>query len=131
MNVVGVITSIIGIVSLIALIYQSYNLRATIGSQIYQSFITNSVEVDKILIEYPHIRKYVYDNVSVDEETEELDRIMSVIELIIDITENIEVYRKYIPKARHDGWMQFVHDTQSTNAYRYYMNKYGKWFEVK
>lgn len=131
MDILGIVTSILGLTSLVALIYQSINLRTTIGNQIYQSFICNSVEVDKILTEYPHIRKYVYDNTDVDDDTEDLDRIMSVVELIIDITENIEVYKKYIPKSRLEGWMQFVKDTQNTPAYHYYMKKYGKWFEVR
>ncbi|MDR1184987.1 MAG: hypothetical protein LBK67_09350 [Coriobacteriales bacterium] len=131
MNIIGIVTSVIGVVSLVALIYQAYNLRITIGNQIYQSFVTNSIEIDKILIKYPHLRKYVYDNEPVDDSTDELDRIMSVIELMTDITENIEVYRKYIPKTRYDGWMQFVKDTQRTGAYRYYMEKYGKWYAVK
>jgi len=131
MDMIGIITTVVGLVSLIALIYQSYNLRVTIGNQIYQSFVGNSVEIDKILTEYPHIRKYVYDNEPVDNNTEDLDRIMSVIELIIDITENIEVYKKYIPITRRDGWLQFVKDTQSTSAYKYYLARYRKWYEVK
>ena len=131
MDTIGIITSVIGVVSLLALIYQSINLRTTISNQIYQSFISNSMEADKILIEYPNIRRYIYDGIPLDDSTEELDRIMSVMELIIDITENIEVYRKYIPRSRYDGWMQFVKDTQNTTAYQFYMKKYGKWFDVK
>lgn len=131
MDFVGIATSLIGVISLVALVYQSYNLRVTINNQIYQSFITNSVEIDKTLIDYPQIRKYVYDNAPLPESQEELDRILSTMELIVDITENIEVYNKYIPKIRREGWMRFVHDVQKTNAYRYYMNKYGKWFELK
>ena len=91
MDVLGIVTSVIGVRSLLTLIYQSINLRATIDNQIYQSLTSNSVEVDKILAEYLNVRKYVYDNATIDDETEDLDRNMSVVEMIIDIAENIEV----------------------------------------
>lgn len=131
MEAISVITATIAFGSLIAVIYQSINLKVTIDNQIYQSFIHNSIEVDKVLIEYPNMRKYVYDDDPISDDTEDLDRIMSVIELLVDITENIEVYMEYIPKSRRDGWRQFVNDIQSTHAYQYYIGRYGHWFMVK
>ena len=131
MEILNIIGTVISIISLIAVLFQSIILKVTIDNQIYSSFISNSVELDKILIEYPDIRKYVYDNEPVTDQTPDLDRIMSVVELAIDITENIEVYKKYIPKSRYDGWIQFVKDIESTCAYQYYMKKYGSWFIVK
>lgn len=92
MEILNIIATIISIISLIAVLFQSIILKVTIDNQIYSSFISNSVELDKILIEYPDIRKYVYDNEPVTDQTPDLDRIMSVVELAIDITENIEVY---------------------------------------
>lgn len=131
MDILGIITAIIGVISLLALIYQTINLRITISNQIYQSFINNSIEIDKILIQYPNICKYVYDGISVEDTTEDLDRIMSVVELIIDASENIDIYKRYIPKSRLGGWMQFVKDTQKTPAYKYFMDKHKEWFEIK
>ena len=131
MDILNIIATVISIISLIAVLFQSIILKVTIDNQIYSSFISNSVELDKILIEYPDIREYVYDNEPVTDQTPDLDRIMSVVELAIDITENIEVYKKYIPKSRYDGWIQFVKDIESTCAYQYYMKKYGSWFIVK
>lgn len=129
--VLEIITIVISVISLIAVIYQGIILKITIGNQIYDSFIGGSVELDKILIERPYLRKYVYDNAPVSEDTENIDEIMSTIELIVDLTENIGVYKKYIPKSRADGWLKFVQDTRETNAYKFFMSKYGEWFEVK
>lgn len=128
MDVLNVVSTIISVISLAAILFQSIILKKTIDNQIYSSFVANSVELDKVLINYPHIRKYIYDNKPITERTENLDQIMSVIELAIDITENIEVYKKYIPKSRREGWMRFVKDIESTSAYKYYMKKYGAWF---
>ncbi len=126
-----IITLAISLISLIGLIYQSVNLKQTINSQIYQNFVANSLEIDRILIEKPYLRKYVYYGEPVDETTENLDEILSFIELTIDISENIEVYKKYIPKSRKEGWLTFVEDLKHTPAYEYYFKKHGAWYQSK
>lgn len=131
MKIYDIITIIISIAGLLGVIYQSMNLRATINSQIYQNFVANSLEIDRILIEYPYLRKYVYGEESVTEETENLDQIMSFIELVNDITENIEIYKKYIPASRRKGWMAYVEDVKGTSAYHFYMRRYGDWYAVE
>lgn len=131
MDIFNTITIIISIASLIGLIYQSINLKQTINSQIYQNFVANSLEIDRILIEKPYLRKYVYYGEPIDENTENLDEILSFIELIIDVSENIEVYQKYIPKSRKDGWLTFVNDLKQTPAYDYYYKKHGSWYKTK
>lgn len=129
MNTLSIISTLISIISLLAILFQSIILKKTIDNQIYSSFISNSVELDKMLIEHPYIRKYVYDNEPVTYETENLEQIMSAVELAIDITENIEVYKKYIPKSRRQGWLKFAADIKNTYAYTFYMERYGEWFK--
>ena len=131
MTVAEIIALVISGVTLVILIYQSLVLKWTIGNQIWESFVSNSLEIDRLLIENPQFRKYIYDGAEVTDDTEDLDKLMSIVELVMDITENIEVYTKYIPAARRKGWMQFVEDTKKTPAYHYYVRKYGKWYEVE
>ena len=57
----------------------------------------------------------------------ELDK--EEIELVIDVSENIEVYKKYIPKSRREGWFNFVKDTKKTPAYKFYMEKHKEWYK--
>jgi hypothetical protein len=128
-NILSIISTLISIISLLAVLFQSIILKKTIDNQIYSSFISNSVEFDKMLIEHPYTRKYIYDNEPVTCETEHLEQIMSAVELVVDITENIEVYKKYIPKSRRQGWLKFVADIENTYAYTFYMEKYGEWFK--
>ena len=88
-----------------------------------------SLEIDRLLIQYPHLREYIYGNKEVNENTPELNQLMSFVELILDITENIELYEQYIPKSRRAGWMKFVNDITSTNAYHFFMKKHASWYE--
>ena len=86
MDLFDTITLVISLVSLIGLIYQSINLKQTINSQIYKNFVANSMEIDRILIERPYLRKYVYYGEPIDENTENLDEILAFIELVTDIS---------------------------------------------
>lgn len=128
-EIFNIVTLLISVISLFAVIYQNHNLKQTINSQIYQNFVANSLEIDRILIEKPWLRKYVYYGEPVNEETENLDEILSFVELIIDISENIEVYKNFIPKSRKKGWLRFVGDMKSTPAYKFYMERNHNWYE--
>ena len=82
-------------------------LRTTIKNQIYQNFVNNSLEIDRMLIEHPQFRKYIYGNETVNKDTLDLDLLMSMIELVNDVVENIYVYEKYIPKKTQNGMAEF------------------------
>lgn len=129
--IIEILAIVISVISLFAALYQSLGLKRTLDNQIYESFISNSLEIDRLLIEYPEMRKYVYYGEKVDENTPDLDRIMSIVEFVVDAVENIEVYKKYIPKNRREGWMKFVRDVTHTPACEYYNKIHGTWFEVK
>ena len=133
MLVFEIIAAVISVASLLGLIYQSINLQETINSQIYQNFVSHSLEIDHILIERPYLRKYVYYNAEIEEnmDPERLDELMSFIELIVDISENVELYQRHIPRSRRDGWMQFFKDVQATPAYACYMERHASWYAVK
>lgn len=129
MSFFEIITLVISALSLFLVVYQSVNLKQTINNQIFQSFVSNSLEIDRILIEKPYLRKYVYYGEPVDEHTENIDEIMSLIEMVVDISENIEVYKKYIPKSRKEGWLTFVNDLKSAPAYAFYHEKHSSWYK--
>jgi len=131
MDILTKISLTISVLSIFGLIYQSIILKATIDNQIYQSFVSNSVKIDEMLITYPELRKYIYGNEPVDENSPDLDRLMSMVELIIDCVENIEVYKKYLPRNRKSGWLQYVIDVKNTPAYKFFIKKYSGWFEVE
>lgn len=128
LDILAVVISIIGF---FAALYECYSLKKTLDNQIYESFISNSLEIDRLLIEYPEMRKYVYYGEEVNESTPDLDRIMSIVEFVVDAVENIQVYERYIPKERKDGWLKFAEDVTKTPAYKYYIKQHGSWFEIK
>ncbi len=129
MDAFDIITLVFSALSLVFVVYQCVNLKQTIKSQIYQNFVANSLEIDRILIEKPYMRKYVYYGEPIDENTENLDEILSFIELIVDVSENVEVYKKYIPASRREGWLTFINDMKETQAYKFYIEKHKEWYK--
>ena len=131
MSGLDVIAIIVSLASLLFVVYQSAVLRTTLHNQIFESFVDNSLKIDDILITYPELRKYIYYGAEVNESTPDLDRIMSVVELIVDTLENLDIYKKYIPKDRLPGWINFMEDMKKTPAYRYYCKKHSSWYETE
>lgn len=58
--IIEILAIVISVISLFAALYQSLGLKRILDNQIYESFISNSLEIDRLLIEYPEMRKYVY-----------------------------------------------------------------------
>ena len=126
------IASLATLVTLIVLLYQVRMQTVSTDNQVYQNFVSNSLSIDNVLIEHPEMREYVYGDTPIDPKKVDVPLLMSIIELMIDVMENIEVFKKQIPKERLGGWMNFVSDVKQSSAYKYYMSqKEESWYIVE
>lgn len=128
---IQVLASLATIVTILFLFFQSRMQTLSTKNQVYQNFVSNSLEIDKVLIQYPQFRKYIYGNEPLDTSNPDWDQIMGIEELIVDVVENIEVFMNEIPANRIDGWMEFVAQMRSSSAYREFKNNYSKWYKTK
>jgi len=126
--ITNVVTALTAVVALILVILQMRQLDQTLRSQVYQGLIDNSLKIDELLIENPEFRKYVYGNEIVDKNTPDIDKVMSVMEFVIDIIDNVTAQEAFIPKAEKPGWGEFVRDVTSSPAAQYFLEMHGKWF---
>ena len=53
-----IVALVISIISLVAVFYQNFKTKVTLDNQIYSSFVANSLEIDRMLIEHPEVRKF-------------------------------------------------------------------------
>ena len=133
MDWIALIQLVATAITLLTLVFLYLQIRVQIistNNQVYQNFVNNSLEIDRILISYPEMRQYVYSDVHIDPEKVDIPRLMSITELLIDVMENIEIFKEQIPKDRIDGWMAFVDAVKNSSAYRMYMDIHGSWYEV-
>jgi len=102
-EVVQLLASIVTIITVVFLFYQSKIQTISTKNQVYQNFVSNSLEIDHVLIKYPHLRKYVYGNTRIREDEVDVELLMSVIELMIDVVENIHVSKITSPRRDVTG----------------------------
>ena len=118
-------------ITLVFLLYQSKVQTTTTKNQIYQNFVNNSLEIDRMLVEHPEFRDYIYGTKKIDENEVDTDLLMSATELVIDAVENIYVFEENIPKDRRDGWLKFAKQVEESTAFEYYLKNTKGWYDVE
>jgi uncharacterized protein len=123
-----VITALTAVIALLLIVKQMRQLDKTLRSQVYQGLIDNSLKIDQLLMEKPEFRKYVYGGEKVNENTPDIDRIMSMTEFMVDVVDNVKAQEAIIPKAEKPGWSHFTQHVVRSPAAQYFMQKHGLWF---
>jgi len=124
-NLIAVPTAI---VSVLFLTRQTRQLDETLRSQVYQGLIDNSLKIDQLLIEHPEFRKYIYGSEPVKDDTPDIDRLMGVIEFMVDIIDNLTVQERFIPKPLVKGWRNFAQEVLDSPAAKHFLQKHGSWY---
>lgn len=127
-SMVTIIGLPVATISVVALIYQNYQLTASLKSQVYQGLIDNSLKIDSLMIEYPTFRKYIYGSEPVNDKTSDLDKLMGVTEFMLDVIDNINAQQDFIPKKFRPGWKDFVETVLQSPAAQYFTRLHGSWY---
>ena len=106
-------------------ILSKHNAKYGDKNQIYQSYVQNLIEIDKILIKNPEFRKYIYGSTEVNDNTADVDKLMGIMEIISDV---IYVDPRFIPKNRKEGWKCYSEQVKKSSAMLYFNSKYGSWY---
>lgn len=130
-DTIQILTITFSAITLVFLLYQSKVQTTTTKNQIYQNFVNNSLEIDRMLVEHPEFREYIYGTKKIDEKEVDVNLLMSATELVIDAVENIYVFEDNIPKDRWKGWMKFAEQVEGSSAYEYYLDHIGGWYDVE
>ena len=113
-DIIQILTITFSAITLVFLLYQSKVQTTTTKNQIYQNFVNNSLEIDRMLVEHPEFREYIYGTKKIDEKEVDVNLLMSATELVIDAVENIYVFEDNIPKDRWKGWMKFAEQVEGS-----------------
>ena len=91
--------------------YSSYKtLKDQLENQLYASFIKDVLEIDKILIKYPEYRKYIVESEPLPKymKSDDLNRLLSIEEMVIDSMENVAAHLSKIPKNQSRTWYDYL-----------------------
>lgn len=132
MNILEMIqlsASLATIVTIVFLFLEQRKQKLAVNNQVYQNFVNNSLEIDRMLIAAPAYRKYIYGNASMDAlSAEELDYLMCMTELIADVIDNYDVFKDTIPEQKKEPWEKFVKTVTSSSAWNMFMQESGDWY---
>ncbi len=124
------ITSTATAITVLFLVYQIRLQTISTNNQIYQNFVSNSLEIDKALIAHPELRMYIYGNEPVNPEKVNVNLLLSVEELVVDVVENVKIFEKQIPRENLIGWKNFIRKVESSSGFEYFMETCGHWYDT-
>ncbi|HEY3753348.1 MAG TPA: hypothetical protein VGL80_29515 [Pseudonocardiaceae bacterium] len=77
----------------------------------YSDTTTMVLDVDRMLVEYPHLRPYFFDNQELPGKDEpEYHRVLAAADLFLDVAEHIWHHHvEYVP-ADAIGWREWIHE---------------------
>lgn len=123
-----VIASVAAIAGLAGLIVQLRLVIRSTESQVYQGLIANSLKIDEILLERPHLRKYIYDRAPVPPADVSPEELESFVELVVDVVDNLRIQERYIPDDARKGWREFTVDLLGQPAVITFLQSRGHWY---
>jgi hypothetical protein len=126
--VVNLVGMPIAIVSVLFLIRQTRQLDETLRSQVYQGLIDNSLKIDQLLIDNPAFRKYIYGGEPIQDGDPDVDKLMGIMEFMVDIVDNLKVQEKFIPEPLVKGWRNFAQEVLSSPAAERFLQRHGSWY---
>ena len=91
-------------------IFSYKTLNNQLKNQLYASFIKDVLEIDKILIKYPEYRKYIVESDPLPKymKSDDLNRLLSIEEMVIDSMENVAAHLSKIPKNQSRTWYDYL-----------------------
>jgi hypothetical protein len=130
-EIAQLIASLATAVTVLFLVYQIRLQTVSTNNQIYQNFVSNSLEIDKALIAHPELRKYIYGNEPIDPDKVDVNLLLSVEELVVDVVENVKIFEKQIPHDNLIGWKNFIRRVESSSGFDYFMDACGHWYDTE
>ena len=103
--IIGMVIQIIGLVFVIYELSQvNSSIRVTAQASLYQQ----SSEIRSLLVQHPHLRKYIFDRETIDRDSPDYDRARTIAELSLNYLEHLVIQRDSLRKADWQAWNAFV-----------------------
>jgi len=93
---------------------QMRHMRRSINSQTYQSIYSRGFENMELLLEYPELRPYFYENKSIRKiDPMEYQKVMALSEIILDFFEHLLAEKETFTPENFEHWKWYMRDIYS------------------
>lgn len=131
MDIFNVVTITLSFLTLVALLYQSMSLTKSLKTQSYQHIITSQTSVDKLFLEYPELRPFLYDNVDLpDPDTELGRRARVVIDVALNVIDSTYQQRDLIPNEMLNSWLHYASQVTNNKGVRQFLTENPDWYPI-
>jgi len=131
MDIVNIMTIVFSFLTLIALLYQSMSLTKSLKTQSYQHIIDSQTSVDKIFLQYPELRPFLYDNVDLPNPDTELGRrARVVIDVALNVIDSTYQQRDLIPDEMLGSWLHYASQVTNNKGVRQFLTENPDWYPI-
>jgi hypothetical protein len=124
-------TVVFSFLTLIALLYQSMSLTKSLKTQSYQHIIDSQTSVDKIFLQYPELRPFLYDNVDLPNPDTELGRrARVVIDVALNVIDSTYQQRDLIPDEMLGSWLHYASQVTNNKGVRQFLTENPDWYPI-
>ena len=117
------------IVSMLILNKQTNQATKATFAAVYQGIAAQMQDFDKLLIEKPNLRPYLYRNKPLPDDERERDEVLATAELLVDLADNVVAQSPLLPDHHRRLWDEYFRDMyRSSQAIREYWRDYGEWY---
>lgn len=99
---------LIAAIGLPLLYFQLRGVQQTLQSTTHAAIYEQAADFRGYLIQYPHLRKYFFDNEEIESDNEEYNRVLSIAEIYLNYLEQIAVLQNSFGKENIVSLTRFV-----------------------
>ena len=122
-TILSILSVLIAAVGIPILYLQLKDVKATVRSSAHSAIYNQAENLRGYLIEYPHLRKYFFNNEKIKPEKPEYDRVLSIAEIYLNYLEQIAVLKDNFGKENQSSLNSFVaHAFRKSPILRQHLN---------
>ena len=122
-EIISIITTLVAIAGFIGLIIQLKNLQKGLNSDARGSIYDMSSKLKETFIEYPHLRKYFFNNIEIDPNSQNFDRVCAIADFYCLYLEQMSTQLDSIEKNHKRAWIKYIVDSiDNSPAIRTHIN---------
>ena len=131
MDAFSVATIALSFLTLIALLYQSISLTKSLKTQSYQHIITSQTSVDRIFLDYPELRPFLYDDVELPDINTDLGRrARVVIDIALNVIDSTYQQRDLIPNEMLTSWLHYASQVTNNKGVLQFLSENPDWYPI-
>lgn len=115
--------------TMIVFLVQSRHMARATRASVYQTVAEQMMSVDRLFIDHPELRPYLYDGQELPADPRERSRITATAELLVDFLDNIASQSRHIPDYLCGPWYVYFQDlARSSPAMRQFWLDRRSWY---